>query len=106
MEGCIKPSHDRKVRLRPEIPKHPAIDVATKEELLRQKEHSRKNLRLRHQFEVATPNEDKAGRNINLRSRHETKTKGLYMEGFQVATKCKLKKQREVTTNHLGRNYI
>ena len=45
MEGCIKPSHDRKGRLRPEIPKHPAIDVATKEELLRQKEHSRKNLR-------------------------------------------------------------
>ena len=69
MEGCIKPSRDRKVRLRPEIPKHPAIDVATKEELLRQKEHSRKNLRSRHQSEVATPNEDNAGRNINLRSR-------------------------------------
>ena len=106
MEGCIKPSRDRKVRLRPEIPKHPAIDVATKEELLRQKEHSRKNLRSRHQSEVATPNEDNAGRNINLRSRHETKTKGLYMKGFQVATKCKLKKQREVATNHSGRNYI
>ena len=54
---------------------------------------------------VATPNEDNASRNINLRSRHKTKTKGLYIEGFQVATKCKLKKQREVATNHLGRNY-
>ena len=70
MEGCINPSRDRKVRLRLEIPKHPAIDVATKEELLRQKEHSRKNLRSQHQFEVATANEDNAGRNINLRSRH------------------------------------
>ena len=69
MEGCIKPSLDRKVRLRPEIPKHLAIDVTTKEELLRQKEHSRKNLRSRHQYEVATPNEDNAGCNINLRSR-------------------------------------
>ena len=68
MEGCIKPSHDKKVRLRLEISKHPAIDVATKEELLRQKEHSRKNLRSRHQSEVAMPNEDNAGRNINLRS--------------------------------------
>ena len=106
MEGCIKPSRDRKVRLLPKIPKHPAIDVATKEELLRQKEHSRKNLTSQHRSEVATPNEDNAGRNINLRLRHETKTKGLYMEGFQVATKCKLKKQREVATNHSGRNYI
>ena len=69
MEGCIKPSRDRKVRLRPKTPKHPAIDVATKEELLRQKEHSRKNLRSRHQSEVATPNEDNSGRNINLRLR-------------------------------------
>ena len=69
MEGCIKPSHDRKVRLQPEKPKHPAIDVATKEELLRQKEHSRKNMRSRQQSEVATTNEDNAGRNINLRSR-------------------------------------
>ena len=68
MEGCIKPSRGRKVRLRPEIPKHPAIDVATKEELLKQKEHSRKNLRSQHQSEVATPNEDNAGHNINLRS--------------------------------------
>ena len=69
MEGCIKPSYDRKVRLRPEIPKHPVIDVATEEELLRQKEHLRKNLRSGHQYEVATPNEDNAGHNINLRSR-------------------------------------
>ena len=69
MEGYIKPSRDRKVRLRPEIPKHPAIDVVTKEELLRQKEHSTKNLRSRHQFEVAMPNEDNAGRNIHLRLR-------------------------------------
>ena len=73
MEGCIKPSRDRKVRLRPEITKHPAIDVATKEELLRQKEHSRKNLRSRHQSEVAMPNEDNAGRNINSRSRRASK---------------------------------
>ena len=70
MEGCINPSRDRKVRLRLEIPKHPTIDVATKEELLRQKEHSRKNLGSQHQFEVATANEDNAGHNINLRSRH------------------------------------
>ena len=69
MEGCIKPSRDRKVRLRPEILRHPEIDVATKEELLRQKEYSRKNLRSRHQSEVATPNEDDVSRNINLRSR-------------------------------------
>ena len=106
MDGCIKPSYDRKGRLRPEIPKHPAIDVATTEELLRQKEHGRKNLRSRHRLEVVTPNEDSAGYNINLKSQHETKTKGIYMEGFQVATKCRLKKQREVATNHLGRNYI
>ena len=52
MEGCIKPSRDKKVRLRPEIPKHPEIDVATKEELLRNKEHSRKNLRSRHQMKT------------------------------------------------------
>ena len=45
MEGCIKPSRDRKVRLQPKIPKHPARNGATKEELLRQKEHSRKNMR-------------------------------------------------------------
>ena len=69
MEGCIKPSHDRNVRLRPEILSHPEIDVATKEEFLKQKEYSRKNLRSRHQLEVATPNEDDAGRNINVRSR-------------------------------------
>ena len=94
MEGCIKPSCDKKGRLRLEIPNHPEIEVATKEELLRQKEHSRKNLRSGHQSEVATPNEDNAGCNINLRSRHKTKTRGLYMEGFQVAT------------NHSGRNYI
>ena len=68
MEGCVKLSHDRKLRLRPEIPKHPARDIATKEEVLRQKEHSRNNMRLRHQSEVATPNEDNVGRNINLRS--------------------------------------
>ena len=49
--------------------KSPKIDVATKEDLLKQKEYSRKNLRSRHQLEVATPNEDDAGRNINLRSR-------------------------------------
>ena len=35
MEGCIKLSHDRKLRLRPEISKHLEIDVATKKELLR-----------------------------------------------------------------------
>ena len=35
MEDCIKLSRDKKGRLRPEIPKHPVIDVATKEELLR-----------------------------------------------------------------------
>ena len=69
MEGCVKLSRDRKLRLRPEIPKHPARDIATKEELLRQKEHSRKNLRSRHQYEVTTLNEDNVGRNINLRSR-------------------------------------
>ena len=69
MEGYVKLSRDRKLRLRPEIQKHPARDIATKKELLRQKEHSRKNLRSRHQFEVATPNEDNVGRNINLRSR-------------------------------------
>ena len=67
MEGCIKPSCDRNVRLRPEILSHPEIDVATKEEMLKQKEYSRKNLRSRHQLEVETPNEDDAGRNINLR---------------------------------------
>ena len=69
MEGCGKLSRDRKLRLRPEIPKHPARDIATKEEFLRQKEHSRKNLRSRHQSEIATANEDTIGRNINLRSR-------------------------------------
>ena len=63
-------------------------------------------MRSRHQSKVTMPNEDNAGHNINLRSRHETKTKGLYKEGFQVATKCKLKKQREVATNHSGCNYI
>ena len=68
MEGSIKPSRDRKVRLRPEILSHPEIDVAIKEELLKQKEYSRKNLRSRHHSEVATPNEDGTGRNINLRS--------------------------------------
>ena len=66
-EGCIKPTRDRKVRLRPEIPKHSVIDFATKEELLRHKEYSMKNLRSRHQSEVVTPNEDDASRNINLR---------------------------------------
>ena len=45
MEGCVKLSRDRKLRLRPEIPNHPTRDIATKEELLRQKEHLRKNLR-------------------------------------------------------------
>ena len=69
MEGCIKPSRDRNVRLQPKILSHPEIDVATKEELLKQKEYSRKNLRSRNQLEVTTPNEDDAGRNINLRSR-------------------------------------
>ena len=69
MEGCIKPSRDRNVRLRQEILRHPEIDVATKEELLRQEGYSRKNLRSRHQSKVATPNEDDVGRNINLRSR-------------------------------------
>ena len=76
MEGCIKQSHDRNVRLQPEILSHPEIDVMTKEELLNkkeysrknQKEYSRKNLRSRHRSEVATPNEDNAGPNINLRS--------------------------------------
>ena len=66
MEGCIKPSRDRNVRLRPEILSHPEIDVATKEELLKMNKYSRKNLRSRHQLEVATPNEDDAGRNIKL----------------------------------------
>ena len=70
MEGCIKPSCDRNVRLRPETLSHLEIDVATKEELLKLKEYSRKNLRSRHQLEVATPNENDAGRNKNLRSRH------------------------------------
>ena len=70
MEGCIKPSHNRNVRLRPETLSHLEIDVATKEELPKLKEYSRKNLRLRHQLEVATPNEDDAGRNIKLRSQH------------------------------------
>ena len=69
MEGCVKLSRDRKLRLRPEIPKHLARDIATKEELLRYKEHSRKNLRSQHQSEIATPNEDNVGRNMNLRSR-------------------------------------
>ena len=69
MEGCIKLSRDRKVRLRLEILRHLEIDVTTKEELLRQKEYSRKNLRSRHQSEVVKPNEDDASRNINLRSR-------------------------------------
>ena len=68
MEGCIKPSRDRNVRLRLEILSDPEIDVVTKEELLKQKEYSRKNLRSRHQLEVAMLNEDDAGRNINLRS--------------------------------------
>ena len=86
MEGCIKTSRDRKVRSRPEILRHPEIDVATKEELVRQKEYSMKNLRSQHKSEVATPNEDDASHNINLRSRHETKTRSLYMEDFQVAT--------------------
>ena len=70
MEGCIKPSRDRNVSLRLEILSRLEIDVATKEELLKQKEYSRKNLRSRHQLEVTTPNEDDAGRNINLRSQH------------------------------------
>ena len=48
MEGCIKPSRDRKGRLRPEIPKHPAIYVATKEEFLRQGI-------FKEEYEVATP---------------------------------------------------
>ena len=52
MEGCVKLSRDRKLRLQPEIPKHPARDIATKEELLRQKEHSRKNLRSRRQMKT------------------------------------------------------
>ena len=69
MEGCIKPSRDRNVRLQHKILSHLEIDVATKEELLKQKEYSRKNLRSQHQLEVATPNEDDIGRNINLRSR-------------------------------------
>ena len=69
IEGCIKTSRDWNMRLLPEILSHPEIDVATKEVLLKQKEYSRKNLRSRHQLEVATPNEDNAGRNINLRSR-------------------------------------
>ena len=69
MEGCIKPSRYRNVRLRPEILSHPEMDVATKEELLKQKEYSRKNLRSRHQLEVAMLNEDDAGHNIDLRSR-------------------------------------
>ena len=68
MEGCIKPSRDRNVRLRPEILSQPEIDVATKEELLKHKEYSRKNLSSRHHSKVATPNEDDPGRNINLRS--------------------------------------
>ena len=33
MEGCIKPSRDKNVRLRQEILCHQEIDVATKEEL-------------------------------------------------------------------------
>ena len=52
MEGCVKLSRDWKLRLQSETPKHLAIDVATKEELLRQKEHSRKNLRLRRQMKT------------------------------------------------------
>ena len=68
MEEYIKPSHDRNVKLRPEILSHLEIDAATKEELLKQKEYSRKNMRSRHQLEVAMPNEDDAGCNINLRS--------------------------------------
>ena len=69
MEGCIKSSRDRNVRLQPKILSHPEIDVATKEELLKQKEYSGKNMRSRHHSKVATPDEDDAGRNINLRSR-------------------------------------
>ena len=68
MEGCIKLSRDRNVRLQQEILSHLEIDVATKEELLKQKEYSRKNLRLRHHSEVAMSNEDNSGRSIKLRS--------------------------------------
>ena len=99
MEGCIKPSrHESEVATRnTKAPSNRRCDqgrVAETEGTFKE------------ESEVATPNEDNTGRDINLRPRHETKTKGLYMEGFQVATKCKLKKQREVTTNHSGRNYI
>ena len=69
MEGCVELSRDKKLKLQPEISQHPARDIATKEDLLRQKEHSRKNLRSRHQSEVVTPNEDNVDRNINLRLR-------------------------------------
>ena len=79
------------MRLRPEIPKHSAIDVATKKELLRQKEHSRKNLRSRHQIEVATPNEDDAGRNINIRLRHKTEPNEVLAKKIEVATNLLVK---------------